>query len=86
MAGGTSDWTTTFVDGGPPGNLEDEGNVDSDERQAYCRGGHWGTTTISAAMRFPQRLTGQSPSVGFRLALSLDQHTSSDLLVEPMKR
>jgi formylglycine-generating enzyme required for sulfatase activity len=85
MAGGVADWTATFVDGRPAPSLADAGS-DADERQALYMGGHWGSVPAQRTKSFSMAIKHRSTAVGFRLALSLDQHGSSSLEVEPMKR
>jgi serine/threonine-protein kinase len=85
LAGGVGDWTSTMVDGRPPPSPEEEG-TSADDRQAYWRGGTWGTTaTAPRALRYTQMLRHGTANVGFRLALSLPGPSSS-LEVTPLKR
>ncbi len=85
MAGGVGDWTSTMTDGARPPRREEEGTA-ADNREAVWRGGSWSSTRPGTEMRYTQMLHHRVGWVGFRLALSLRQHGSSDLVVEPMKR
>jgi eukaryotic-like serine/threonine-protein kinase len=82
LAGGVSDWTSTFVDGTPAPADDDPAEA---ERQAYYRGGNWGRSTLPTPRNTLDIGHGAS-GLGFRLALSLDHDGSSSLVVEPMKR
>jgi eukaryotic-like serine/threonine-protein kinase len=85
LAGGMGDWTSTMVDGEPPPSLAHE-RADAADRQAYWRGGTWGTTAVAPrALRYTQLLRHRTGNVGFRLALSLDVPPSS-LDVTPLPR
>lgn len=83
LSGGVGDWTSTMVDGEPPPALEMEG-MPADGRQAIWRGGCWCTTGLTTHATDPvSRRVGW---VGFRLALSLDTHGTSQLIVEALRR
>ena len=70
LAGGMGDWTSTMVDGQPPPSLSDE-RADAADRQAYWRGGTWGTTAVAPrALRYTQLLRHRTGNVGFRVALA----------------
>jgi serine/threonine-protein kinase len=85
LAGGVGDWTSTSLDGAPLPDLAEQGKPAADERQAFWRGGTWGTTaSASRAMRYSQMLRHRSVLVGFRVALSLDESGSSSLEVAPL--
>jgi serine/threonine-protein kinase len=84
LGGGVGDWTSTLVEDAG-GSAEDAG-ADSDQRQAFWMGGHWGSMGAqSASSRIPMGIRYRSNGVGFRLALSPDAGASSDLVVEPMR-
>jgi formylglycine-generating enzyme required for sulfatase activity len=83
LTGGVGDWTSTMADGRPPATLDEEGTV-ADARQAIWRGGCWCTTGLTT--QASDLLSTRNGWVGFRLALSLDSHGSSELTVEPMRR
>jgi serine/threonine-protein kinase len=84
LAGGIGDWTSTMVDGGPPPSPGD-GDGDTADRQAYWRGGTWGTTAVAPrALRYTQMLRHRTGNVGFRLALSLDEGAASALEIKKL--
>lgn len=81
LAGGVGDWTSTGADGQPldPNDLE--------ERQVVWRGGTWSTTSQGHhTLRYQQSTRNIGDWIGFRLALSLDESRSSELVIEPMRR
>ena len=82
MTGGVGDWTATMADGSPPPSLDEEGTA-ADTRQAIWRGGSWCTTGLTT--HATDWVSSRVGWVGFRLALSLDSHGSSELTVEPMR-
>jgi formylglycine-generating enzyme required for sulfatase activity len=87
LAGGVGDWTATAADGGELPALSDDGDFDADHRQAIWRGASWSITAHhGTTMRYAQAVRTRGAWIGFRVALSLDAHPSSELLVEPMKR
>jgi formylglycine-generating enzyme required for sulfatase activity len=87
LTGNVGDWTGTMADGAPPPSERDEGNPEIDSRQVVYRGGCYGTTALFAhGMRYTTRGMERLGWVGFRLALSLDAHGSSDLVIEAMRR
>lgn len=87
LAGGVADWTSTSLDGAPLPDLAEEGVRAADERQAIWRGGTWGTTaSATRAMRYSQMIRHRGVLVGFRIALSLDERGSSDLVLAPLAR
>lgn len=81
LAGGVGDWTSTAADGSELGDVpeDDAGNL-----QAIWRGGAWATTALTPHLRYAQALWSRGGWIGFRLALSLDPESSSDLVLEPM--
>jgi formylglycine-generating enzyme required for sulfatase activity len=83
LTGGVGDWTSTMADGAPPPTIDDEGTA-ADARQAIWRGGSWCTTGLTT--HATDWVSSRVGWVGFRLALSLDSHGSSELTVEPMRR
>jgi eukaryotic-like serine/threonine-protein kinase len=86
LAGGVGDWTSTSPDGMPPPSADDEGTAEADDRQMFWRGGTWSSAATAQHMRYAQAVRHFSSWIGFRLALSLDTHGSSELIVEPMRK
>jgi serine/threonine-protein kinase len=83
LAGGVGDWTRTAADGS---DLDDAPEGETDDVQAIWRGGSWASSAVTPNVRYTQALWSRGSWIGFRLALSLDQHGSSHLVVEPMKK
>jgi serine/threonine-protein kinase len=83
LAGGVGDWTSTSADGRPLPDLSEEGTPDADERQAFYRGGNFGTATLTH-MRYPTAVRSRQAGTGFRLAMDLDATLSSGLAVAPL--
>jgi hypothetical protein len=77
------DWTSTGAEGT---ELTDAREGESDDIQAIWRGGTWASSAVTPSLRYTQALRWRVAWIGFRLALSLDQHGSSELVVEPMKK
>jgi serine/threonine-protein kinase len=86
LAGGVGDWTSTGADGA---QLEPGDHVGAEtDQQVVWRGGTWSTAKPAAAnnLRYTQSIRNIGDWIGFRLALSLDENGSSELITEPMKR
>jgi serine/threonine-protein kinase len=91
LAGGVADLTETSPDGRPLDRNFVEAHPEEvlpvGEPFVVFRGGWEAMTTASRTpMRNSQPLSERAGYVGFRLALSLDEHGSSELVVEPMER
>ncbi len=87
LAGGVGDWTASFIDGAPPPSAAEESDEAANERQAIWRGLTWSSAAnVNTNMRYSQAARTWAGWIGFRLALTVSEHGSSELLVEPMKR
>ncbi|MFO0590635.1 MAG: protein kinase [Polyangiaceae bacterium] len=84
LAGGVSDWTCTATDDTPLPDLSAEGTPAGDHRQAFFRGGHWGSSTLTT-MRYPGSLSTRASGTGLRLVLRLPSDGGSDLVSYPIE-
>lgn len=81
LAGGVGDWTSTGADG------RELDPTDTEERQVVWRGGTWSTTSHGHhTLRYQQSTRSIGDWIGFRLALSVGDGQSSELVIEPMRR
>ncbi len=82
LAGGATDWTATFVDGGPAPLTTEEDDPRTRGRRAFHFGGSWSFTAYSDRLVYAEQgLASRGMWIGFRIALSVPG-TGSTLVVE----